>query len=119
MKLDCCAPWKAPYPSGRQWTHSRWCAVKPNQKLTDEEIARARASSVVPIVDRIRVTPPRPDVPDVPDDVPEMLAPTAAHPACLAAVDEGVTPCSRCAWLLGLDTAGARYVDVHLDDGRL
>ncbi len=33
--LECCTPWKAPYPSGWAWTHSKWCSLPSmrNQKV--------------------------------------------------------------------------------------
>lgn len=108
--LECCTPYNARYPSGYRWTHSNWCSVSPRAKVDrkrepDVPIAAPTKLALVGGV----------DWGESPEDVPERLEATAAHPACIAAAADGATPCSRCSWLLDLDNEGSRYIDEHLD----
>lgn len=111
MRLTCCKPHKPPYPSGRyEWTHSRWCELWPNRKVDETPAIEADDPPVkVVSIDQER----RRRRPTVVKDA----RPIVAHPACIAAANDGTaTPCSRCSWLLEIDNEGARYVDAHVDD---
>jgi len=138
MKLDCCTPYNAPYPSGHHWTHSKWCSVSPNKKVeakakpptaftvTMAQIDACPLKSLAPAHYRAdgscgcrpAMIVGGPDHDGARPEVLERLAPSAAHPACIAAATDGATPCSRCSWLLEIDNEGARYIDHHLDSGK-
>lgn len=112
MKLTCCKPYKAPYGSGHHWTHSRWCQLWPGRKVSETPAIEADGPPVrlAPVKGRDEPRRMRPPVVSA-------IGPLVAHPACIAAVEEGTaTPCSRCSWLLEIDNEGSRYVDAHVDD---
>jgi hypothetical protein len=139
-ELDCCSPWKAPYPSGHHWTHSKRCPISPGAKVKTAPAPAPAPPAFEVTLDQIEACPLRslsaahyrqdgscgckaaqPRAADwgaAPPDVPERLAPSVAHPACIAAAQSGATPCARCSWLLEIDNEGARYIDAHLDAGR-
>lgn len=58
MKLSCCTPYKAPYPSGHHWTHSRSCStadagqrvrVYPMSDKAAARIAHPAGSALPPV----------------------------------------------------------------------
>ncbi len=111
--VKCCNPRQYHAPSGLGWFHERDCPVGRGQKLrnvfnraeTNRSASHARETADAGVVTPITAA-----------GHPAGTARPHAH--CTTALTTGVgVVCSRCAWLLELDTAEAAEFDAHLDDG--
>jgi hypothetical protein len=93
-RLPCCSPYRAAFPSGRAWAHSRYCETdRRGQKLDAEELAQIGAAPP-PAQHRV-LTPAQAD----------RLRPVG-HTALLC-------------WLshpTGCECYGCHYTSEHLDD---
>lgn len=109
-EVTCCVPVKAPFPSGYAWVHSRYCPVEPRRKIIRSEAER----HAVAVLER-RHTLETASKGVVTREPPTRMRATLPHKACLAAFFADDLPCTRCQWLLGMDSEGSAYVDAHLD----
>lgn len=103
----CCTPRQYHAPSGLAWFHTRECPVGRGQKIRNvhQHVAAQRHR-----VAEQKAETHRAGVTVLP------VQRTDIHPACLAAVTDGATPCSVCSWRLGLDNEGASFTQAKLDE---
>lgn len=106
MKLACCKPTMRPWPSGWAYAHAADCPVDPDQKVQPQPKPPKRETEHLRLVQHGE---------DSRASVPTRVPRGAVHPACKAAATEGAIPCAQCAWRMGLDTDGARYIEAWVD----